>query len=33
MNIPKPAPVASLVTQHHGDAADLDAAVVLDPDT
>jgi cytochrome P450 len=33
MNVPKPAPVGSLVTQHHGDAADLDAAVVLDPDT
>ena len=33
MNIPKPPGLGSLVTEHGGGAADLDAAAVLDPDT
>ncbi|TPG31683.1 cytochrome P450 [Mycolicibacterium hodleri] len=33
MNIPKPGLVRSLVTEHQGGAADVDAAAVLDPDT
>ncbi len=33
MNIPKPGLPGSLVSEHQGGAADVDAAVVLDPDT
>jgi cytochrome P450 len=33
MNIPSPGPLGSLVTEHDGGAADLDAAAVLNPDT
>jgi cytochrome P450 len=33
MNIPKPGALGSLVTEHQGGAADLDAAAVLNPDT
>ncbi|BDX32812.1 cytochrome P450 [Mycobacterium antarcticum] len=33
MSIPKPPGLGSLVTEHGGGAADLDAAAVLDPDT
>jgi cytochrome P450 len=33
MNIPSPGPLGSLVTEHEGGAADVDAAAVLNPDT
>jgi cytochrome P450 len=33
MNIPKPGPLGSLVSEHDGGAADVDAAAVLNPDT
>lgn len=33
MNIPKPGPLGSLVTEHQGGASDVDAAAVLNPDT
>jgi cytochrome P450 len=33
MNIPKPGRLGSLVSEHDGGAADVDAAAVLDPDT
>ena len=33
MNIPKPNSVGSLIAQHQGGAADVDAAAVLNPDT
>ncbi len=33
MNVPKPRPIGSLIAEHDGGAADVDAAAVLNPDT